>query len=106
MKADLATPAPKQTIACSAIDHKTKADLVTFLHAACFSPAISTFLRAVKAGNFVTWPGLTPELITQHLPKFIASVKGHLGQQHKNVHSTKPTPPKPSSGPSFERLVQ
>jgi hypothetical protein len=38
----LDAPAPKQAIACSAIEHKTKADLVTFLHAACFSPATSS----------------------------------------------------------------
>jgi hypothetical protein len=102
----LTTPAPKQAIACSAIEHKTKADLVTFLHAACFSPATSTFLRAVKAGYFATWPGLTPELITKHLPKSLASVKGHLDQQHKNVRSAKQNPPKPSPEPSFERLDQ
>jgi hypothetical protein len=47
-----------------------------------------------------------PELITKHLPKSIASVKGHLDQQHKNVRSTKPNPPKPSPEPSFERLDQ
>jgi hypothetical protein len=86
--------------------HKTKADLVAFLHAACFSPATSTFLRAIKAGYFATWPGLTPELVTQHLPKSIASVKGHLDQQRKNVRSTKPTPAKLSSEASFERLDQ
>jgi hypothetical protein len=40
----LDAPAPKQALACSAIAHKTKADLVAFLHAACFSPATSTFL--------------------------------------------------------------
>jgi hypothetical protein len=104
--ADLATPAAKQAIACSAIEHKTKADLVTFLHAACFSPATLTFLRTVKAGYFATWPGLTPQLITKHLPKCFASVKGHLDQQHKNVRSTKPNPPKPSPEASFERLDQ
>jgi hypothetical protein len=42
--AALDAPAPKQALACSAIAHKTKADLVAFLHAACFSPATSTFL--------------------------------------------------------------
>jgi hypothetical protein len=103
--ADLATPAPKQAIACSAIEHKRKADLVTFLHVACFS-ATSTFPRAVKAGYFATWPGLTPELITKHLPKSVASVKDHLHQQHKNVRSTKPNPSKPSPEPSFKRLDQ
>jgi hypothetical protein len=104
--AALYAPAPKQALACSAIAHKTKADLVAFLHAACFSPATLTFLRAIKAGYFATWPGLTPELVTQHLPNSITSVKGHLDQQRKNVRSTKPTPTKLSLEPSFERLDQ
>jgi hypothetical protein len=104
--AALDAPAPKQALACSAIEHKTKADLVAFLHAVCFSPTTSTFLRATKAGYFASWPGLTPELVTQHLPKSIASVKGHLDQQRKNVRSTKPTPIKLSLESSFERLDQ
>jgi hypothetical protein len=105
-KNTLDAPAPKQALACSAIAHKTKADLVAFLHAACFSPATSTFLRAIKAGYFATWPGLTPKLVTQHLPKSITSVKGQFDQQRKNVCSTKPTPTKLSSEPSSERLDQ
>jgi hypothetical protein len=104
--AALDAPAPKQALAYSTIEHKTKADLVAFLHAACLSPATSTFLGAIKAGYFATWPGLTPELVTQHLPKSIASIKGHLDQQRKNVCSTKPTPTNLSSEPSLERLDQ
>jgi hypothetical protein len=97
----LVTPLPQQAVACNATKHKTKADLVTFLHATCSSPATSTFLQVIKAGYFTTWPGLTPELVSKYLPKSVASIKGHLDQQHKNVRSTKP---KPSSEPSFERL--
>jgi hypothetical protein len=104
LPSSLATPLPQQAVACNATEHKTKADLITFLHAACFSPATLTFLQAIKAGYFTTcWPGLTPELVSKHLPKSVASIKGHLDQQHKNVRSTKP---KPSSEPSFERLYQ
>jgi hypothetical protein len=87
-----APPLP-QAIACNAIEHKTKANLLTFLYTACFSPAILTFLQAVKAGYFTTWLGLTPKLVSKHLPKSIASVKGHLNQQHKNVNPTKPKTP-------------
>jgi hypothetical protein len=47
--------------------HKTKAELAQYLHAACFSPVPSTFVQAIKKGHFITWPGLTAELITKHL---------------------------------------
>ena len=38
-------------------------DLVQWLHAAAFSPSISTFLDAVEHNFFTTWPNLTPQII-------------------------------------------
>jgi hypothetical protein len=91
----------------NAIEHKTKAGLVAFLHAACFSPAASTFIQAIKAGFFTTWPGLTAELVSKHLPKSDATVKGHLDQQSKNVRSTKAKIPteSPPEEPDFEPSI-
>jgi hypothetical protein len=68
--------------------HKTKAKLAQYLHAACFSPLPSTFVQAIKKGHFITWPGLTAELITKHLPPSIATEKGHIKQEFKNIRST------------------
>jgi hypothetical protein len=69
--------------------HKTKAELSQYLHAACFSPVPSTFIQAIKKGHFITWPGLTAELlITKHLPPSIATEKGHIKQEFKNIRST------------------
>ena len=70
---------------------QTKQDLARYLHASCWSPPISTFLRAIKNGNFLTWPGLTTQLITKHLPPSIATAKGHLDQESKNLQTTKVT---------------
>jgi uncharacterized protein YkwD len=67
--------------------------MISFLHKAMFSPSTTTLLQAVKNDQLVTWPGMTPENITKHLPKSIAMALGHLDQQHKNVRSTKPKPP-------------
>ena len=39
--------------------NKTKTELAQYLHAYCFSPTQSTFIRAIKNGNFISWPGLT-----------------------------------------------
>ena len=62
--------------------------MIQFYHAASFSPSISTFFKAVENGNFQTWPGLTPELITKYLKHTIATHYGHLNQERQNLQST------------------
>ena len=73
----------------------TQRDLIQWLHAAAFSPSISTFLEAVERNFFVTWPNLTPKVIRRYLKPSVATVKGHLNQQRqrhrKPLHVT-PTP--------------
>jgi hypothetical protein len=74
-----------------AIRHaQTKQDLAAVLHACAFDPLPSTFLQAVQKGHFDSWPSLTPSLVTQHLSKSLATSKGHLRMQQKNLQSTKP----------------
>ena len=68
---------------------KTKADLATYLHAACFSPTTDTFIKAIKNNHFITWPGLTQQLIQKHLPPSIDTAKGHIKQEFKGLQSTK-----------------
>jgi hypothetical protein len=63
---------------------------IQYLHAAAGSPVPSTFVKAIKAGNFTTWPTLTPEHVNKYLEKSEATVKGHFNQTRKNVRSTKP----------------
>ena len=60
---------------------QTQRDLIQWLHAAAFSPSISTFLEAVERNFFVTWPNLTPKVIRRYLKPSVATVKGHLNQQ-------------------------
>ena len=38
---------------------KTKTDIMAYLHACCFSPPKSTFIKAITNGNFLSWSGLT-----------------------------------------------
>ena len=68
----------------------TKWDIATYLHKACFSPVPSTWLKAIDAGFFATWPGLTRELIQKHLLKSESTAKGHMRTAHVNQRSTKP----------------
>ena len=69
---------------------KTKNNLIHYFHACCFSPSIATFIKAVQNGNLVTWPGLTHKLIKKYLEPSIATAKGHLDQERKNLQSTQP----------------
>ena len=70
---------------------KTKLELAQWLHASCGSPNHSTFIKAIEKGNFISWPGLSVNLINKHLPPNEATAKGHLNQERKNLQSTKPS---------------
>ena len=48
-----------------------------YYHRAAFSPVPTTFITAINNGNLSIWPGLTAELISKHLPKSLATEKGH-----------------------------
>ena len=68
----------------------TKSYLVQYLHRYAFRPVVTTWTKAIYAGYFSTWPGLTSEIVCKHLPKSMATSKGHLRQICQNVCSTKP----------------
>ena len=69
----------------------TKTAFVQYLHQCCFSPSTPTWLSAIKAGYFGSWPALNADLVTKHLPKSDATVKGHQRQQYQGTRSTKQT---------------
>ena len=62
---------------------------IKYLHAAAGFPPKSTWLAAIKAGNFVTWPGITVESVSKHFPESEETLKGHMRLQRMNVRSTK-----------------
>jgi hypothetical protein len=68
------------------IDTKTQSELMQYLHAAAFSPSVSTFTTAITKGFFTTWPGLTTEAINKSLPKSMATAMGHLDQARKTCN--------------------
>ena len=63
----------------------TKKELVQFYHAAMFSPTKDTFIRAIRNGNFHSWPGLTTETVIKFLTPTIATHFGHLKQERQNL---------------------
>ena len=67
-------------------EYNKKKNMVTYLHKAEFSPVKSTWIKDINAGFYNSWPGLTTKL---HLPKYPATIKGHLCQTSQNIYSTK-----------------
>ncbi len=62
---------------------------IKWMHASCGYPVKSTWLKAIKVGNYVGWPMLTKRNIQKYHPKTIETAKGHLNHARKNVWSTK-----------------
>ena len=67
----------------------TKPDLAMYYHCTAFSPVPTKFISAINNSNFSTWPGLTAELISKHLPKSLATTKGHNNLARQNLRSTR-----------------
>jgi hypothetical protein len=63
--------------------------LVKYLHAAARFSVEDTWYKAVKAGNFITWPGLTPEAVRKHFPESDKTQQGHMKKQCQGVRSTR-----------------
>jgi hypothetical protein len=62
---------------------------IKWMHAVCGYPVKLTWLKAIKAGNYMGWPMLNERNIQKYYPKTIETPKGHLNQTRKNVQSTK-----------------
>ena len=61
-----------------------------YLHAAAGFPVKETWLNTIKAGNYVTWPGLTTTAVRKHFPAD-ETQQGHMKKQRQGVRSTKLT---------------
>ncbi len=59
------------------------------MHSVCGYPVKSTWLKAIKAGNYMGWPMLNERNVQKYYPKTIETAKGHLNQTRKNARSTK-----------------
>jgi hypothetical protein len=66
----------------------TPAKIVSFYHAALFSPTISTLSEALRRG-FIDLPGLTNDTIRANPPNLTATAKGHLDQTRKGMNTTR-----------------
>ncbi len=58
---------------------------VCYLYAAVGFPVQETWIDAIKAGNYTTWPGLTVKMVNQHVPELEETQKGHMKKQRQYV---------------------
>ena len=68
---------------------QSKSDLAAYLYSCCGSPPVSTFLKATRNGNLITWPAIDEVAKEKFLQSTVASAKGHLNQEKMNLQSTK-----------------
>jgi hypothetical protein len=71
---------------------QTKEQLWDYLHRAAGHPVKKTWLAAIKAGEYATWPGLTYKLVSNHLYDTEETAVGHLHKRRQNIRSTKIKP--------------
>jgi hypothetical protein len=64
---------------------------IGYLHAAAGFPVKKTWLNTIKAGNYVTWPGLTTTVVRKHFPDSDKTQQGHMKKQRQGVRSMKLT---------------
>ncbi|KAL7531241.1 hypothetical protein ACHAWF_011470, partial [Thalassiosira exigua] len=93
-------PRNQATLAAySAYDLPSVQALVRYFHAAAGFPVRDTWLRAIKNGNFDSWPGLTYNNAARYCPNADETLKGHMTQARQGVRSTKPKVAKPPPPP-------
>ena len=65
-----------------------KQQLADYLHACAFSPALSTFQKAINNGQFLTWPSIENINFQKFLSDQTAIHLGHLDQERSHLQST------------------
>eukprot|EP00804_Cyclotella_cryptica_P006024 CCRYP_000276-RA/>CCRYP_000276-RA protein AED:0.08 eAED:0.08 QI:0/0/0/0.66/1/1/3/0/1069 len=91
-------------MALNARDLPSVGALVHYLHAAAGFPVKETWLAAIKAGNYASWPGLTHANASKYCPSCNETIKGHLTQVRQGIRSTKPKPPQ-ATAPTIPSLI-
>ncbi len=69
----------------NAYDLPSISQTMKYLHAAAIFPVNDTWNKAIKAGNFDTWPTITPSTIQPHFPESDKTQKGRMKKQRQRV---------------------
>ena len=63
--------------------------LIRYLHACAGYPTKETWVKAIRAGNYVSWPGLTIKKVNKYYPEMDETPKGRMIKVQQGVCSTK-----------------
>ncbi len=81
--------APTKELASKVYDLPLIAQTIRYLHAAAGFPTEETWIKAIKKGNYSTWPTITPTLVRRHFPESDETQQGHMKRQRQGVRSTR-----------------
>ena len=65
------------------------AQTIRYLHACAGYPTKSTWLTAIRAGNYLSWPMLTATAVAKHFPESDETQMGHMRNIKQGIRSTK-----------------
>jgi len=80
---------PTKEQAQHAYDLPSIGQTVRYLHAAAGFPTEESWIKAIRAGNYNTWPTITPSTVRRHFPESDETQKGHMKRQRQGVRSTR-----------------
>ena len=80
--------------AYSAYDLPSVEALIRYFHAAARFPVSTTWLKAIKVGNYRTRIGITLANTTAYCPSVDETIKRHIVQSRQGILSTKPKIPR------------
>ncbi len=63
--------------------------MVQYYHAAAGFPTKATWLTAIEAHFYASWPDLNTKAVRKHYPKSEETPKGHMKKQKSGIRSTK-----------------
>ena len=62
--------------------------VIAWYHAAAGYPTKATWIKAIDAGFYATWPMLTSKAVRKHFPESEETTKGHMRRVKSGVRST------------------
>ena len=75
-------------IAANVHDLPSTQRVICYLHAAAGFPTKDTWIKAIKANFFSSWPMLTEKAVRKHFPESEETQKGHMKQKRQGVRKT------------------
>jgi hypothetical protein len=84
-------PSPHDAVA-NVYELPSTKQTVRYLHAAAGFPTKPTWLTAIRAGSYHTWPGISHKTVNKHYPESDETPKGHMKQSPQGVRSTQVVP--------------